>query len=397
MSNTVNIKDFIIEIEEKPIDNKKVRARTKEVTYEVVLENDMDFVIRRETSRTSKDLVILISRDLLYIKDNKTEKITQLDRLTAKHNMDNFFKDYNGGIVFEKVKWISALSLDKITNMVKSYESRELLRHGIVKYNKYYEGDLYKLLVKNKKLLKYINENFENLDMKFVDSVFFLLDKFNYNNAKYLVDIIKDAGIEMYNMDYMPPICKLLSTYSFDTNTFLDYIVYGFSAQGISGYRYDTYCTYGDYLRMNFQMYGKIKEKYPKYLKTQHDIIAKKYNLWTKYKDDLALLEISDTYKALEFNDNIYSIITPKTSADIVSEGVNNSNCVASYIRRIVSRESMVLFLRDNKDIDSSLVTVEVKDNKILQAKGYNNSKIKKEEEAFIKKWAKARELEVCI
>ena len=45
--------------------------------------------------------------------------------------------------------------------------------------------------------------------------------------------------------------------------------------------------------------------------------------------------------------------------------------------------------------IDESLVTIEVRDGQVFQARGYANRNLNKDESAFIKKWAKINELKI--
>ena len=45
------------------------------VVYEVVLENNTDFILRRQTQRVCRELVILVSQGLYYIRDCKTGAI----------------------------------------------------------------------------------------------------------------------------------------------------------------------------------------------------------------------------------------------------------------------------------------------------------------------------------
>lgn len=70
MEQTVKVKDFIIDLSKvkEPTATSK-KAVAPKVNYSLVLENDMDFVIKRKTSKTDKDLVFFSeSRFILYKK-----------------------------------------------------------------------------------------------------------------------------------------------------------------------------------------------------------------------------------------------------------------------------------------------------------------------------------------
>ena len=77
----VSVKDYIIDLssaQQKP-----------SVTYEVVLENNTDFILRRQTQKLCKELVILVSQGLYYIRDCKNGAI---DPVTAG-NLRSFLRD----------------------------------------------------------------------------------------------------------------------------------------------------------------------------------------------------------------------------------------------------------------------------------------------------------------
>ena len=51
--------------------------------------------------------------------------------------------------------------------------------------------------------------------------------------------------------------------------------------------------------------------------------------------------------------------------------------------------------MRYSDIINESLVTLEVKDGQVCQARGYANRDLTKEENLFVKKWAKAKGLNI--
>ena len=55
-TTTVSLKDYIIDL-----DNTQKKPA---VVYEVVLENNTDFILRRQTQRVCRELVILVSQGL---------------------------------------------------------------------------------------------------------------------------------------------------------------------------------------------------------------------------------------------------------------------------------------------------------------------------------------------
>lgn len=89
----VSLKDNIIDL-----DGAKQKPS---VAYEVVLENNTDFILRRQTQKVQKDLVILVSQGLYYIRDCKNGAI---DPVTIG-NLRSFLRDF--WIICKSLIWSS--------------------------------------------------------------------------------------------------------------------------------------------------------------------------------------------------------------------------------------------------------------------------------------------------
>lgn len=130
-------------------------------------------------------------------------------------------------------------------------------------------------------------------------------------------------------------------------------------------------------------------EKYPKYLRTRHDIVSKNYQVWSDEVDEVdfkARVEKGYAYKSGD-----YMMIVPTKADDVKNEGTDLHHCVASYVSRILDGTTQILFMREKAD--ESFVTVEVRANGIVQARGYNNRSITSDEEKWLKGFAKAKNL----
>ena len=72
------------------------------------------------------------------------------------------------------------------------------------------------------------------------------------------------------------------------------------------------------------------------------------------------------------------------------------SNCVSSYIDKVINGECHILFLRKKDSPDKSLVTIEVRNNQIVQARRKFNDPVNEEEQkvidAFNNKFEKVKE-----
>lgn len=139
-----------------------------------------------------------------------------------------------------------------------------------------------------------------------------------------------------------------------------------------------------DYARMMRQISPKF-DKYPAHFLTTHRIAARNYDrLQQKFDED----QFSDHIKPeMECSFGDYLFIYPKSPQDIKDEAVQQNNCVASYIKSVIDGRCDILFLRHKRDPDKSLVTIEVRDGKIVQALRRFNYAISPDEREAVKKW----------
>ena len=99
--------------------------------------------------------------------------------------------------------------------------------------------------------------------------------------------------------------------------------------------------------------YSENAEKREKYRKKRYKKLCRKY----------------------EFELDGWRIIVPKDEVEIIAEGKNLQHCVGGYAERHMEGHTTILFLRKADAPNTSLYTVEVHDNSIIQAHGYLNEK----------------------
>lgn len=126
-------------------------------------------------------------------------------------------------------------------------------------------------------------------------------------------------------------------------------------------------------------------DKYPRHFLTTHKIACRNYNRLKQNFDEIAFKErISPN---MECTIDGYSFIYPKSIQEIKDEAVAQHNCVASYISRVIDGQCHILFLRNAKTPEQSLCTIEVRDNRIVQAKLRFNDPVTTEIQNVIDKW----------
>lgn len=408
-ATAVKVKDFVIDIstiKEEVQKKKKAKAQSQQQpVYEVILQNNTDFVIHRKTSTTDKNFVFLISQGLFYLQDNKSKDVEELNEIRIR----TFFQFclHNKFEALTEVAWWNSERLGYMVELMTAIISipaiQKAYKHGIF-IERHRVSSFIDSIDNNIKLFKYCYDkcNESNINKTNVENILKLAteieQRINYNNAIYFIDRFCESNIKMNSIkDYRVGYDNFFNTikvYNLDFNRFIDYISSDLYAQGIAEFNADVLRIYQDFLRMQISLYGRVKEKYPKYLRTEHDIVALKVTVYEQHKKDLMLLNVVDNYKGLEFKDKEYCIILPESTINIVEEGVQQSHCVASYVDKVVNNETLIVFMRKVDEPEKSLVTVEVRNDCITQAKGFANRSLYKGEKEFLQKWAKKKELQ---
>ena len=237
------------------------------------------------------------------------------------------------------------------------------------------------------------------------------------HNVKISNDLIKfwkenpDAYNLAFQLEYLSLDDKDLnnilkwcdSRYNRDTHTYIrkSYVnilinKYGYNAKSLFLYL-DTLKTFEaidkmeylltelcDYANMMSTISPKF-DKYPRHFLTTHQIAVRNYNrLKKEFSEELFKKRINKDYECT-YKDYIF--IYPDCVQDIRDEAVSQNNCVASYIDRVIDGNCHILFLRKKSSPKDSLVTIEMRDNKIVQAKRRFNYPVTKEDQEAIDYW----------
>jgi len=131
-------------------------------------------------------------------------------------------------------------------------------------------------------------------------------------------------------------------------------------------------------------------EKYPKNFLTTHRIATRNYNRLKVTFEENSFCSMRD--KSLECTIDRWKFIYPETTQDIKDEAVQQNNCVASYIQRVINGECHILFMREKEFPDKSVVTLEIVDGKVVQARGKFNREVTREEREIIDRYNKRLE-----
>lgn len=177
---------------------------------------------------------------------------------------------------------------------------------------------------------------------------------------------------------------ELINEKRYNEKSLLRYIdwIMTYEAVGI----YNVVQNLSDYARMMSQISNKY-EKYPKHLLTSHQIAIRTYQRLRQQFDEINFSKRVNHKMDFRYKD--WAIIYPDSTQDIKDEAVQQNNCVASYIRSVIDGKCDILFLRKIGALNKSLVTVEVRDGKVVQCRRKYNWECTPEELDVLNRYEK--------
>lgn len=161
---------------------------------------------------------------------------------------------------------------------------------------------------------------------------------------------------------------------------------------------YDILVTWKDYFKMARDLEELAAHKgkqlspfplFPKDVVKMHDEVNDLYLNTKEEIDNEKFKDLYSTWFKYEYRGNKYSIVPPKDTLDLVNESNSLKHCVKGYAKRIISKETLVLFVRDTEDLDTPLYTLEINEESlsIKQLRGFENGKVPTEVNSFIDEW----------
>ena len=407
-TDAVTIKDYIIDIDST--------AAKSSTAYEVVLENNTDFIIKRWTRTTERELVILVSKGLYYIKDCKSGTV---DALTES-SLNSFLRDLKDNFIqLHQVHWLTMIfreSVELIMKVITDEQLTDMCRHNVL-VNMYDPSWYTPFWEQNSKLFTRLYRLFPNMADKrkyqtSIPVIFWIEDQYGANEAMYFAEKLVQSGISQLNFNHNDSCYRneaspsrnpgmfvkvMLSAYNINLRRFIDYILFDLYAQGYSVVEKDFFVEYLEYLRMQFDFYGKIKEKYPAHFKTQHDVIALKVNQAKLAAKCENFAEQNEAIQDLTYSGKGYCIVIPSKPEELADEGINLSHCVGDYIDRVANGECHILFLRRRAEPGRSLVTLQLSGRQICQAQGMNRRPITDQERKFLEHWGREKDIQIAV
>lgn len=199
----------------------------------------------------------------------------------------------------------------------------------------------------------------------------------------------KNELLRDYN--YINTISKVISDKEIDV--FLKYI----EKQNTNTNSYSDYLKACTYLGLDMML---PKNRYPHDFKRWHDIRIDEYHTAKALADKKERAElykkfatVAIKYEGLQYNRQAdFIMLIPHSPADLIREGEQLSHCVGrmGYDQKMAREETLIFFVRNITEPDKPFVTVEfsIKQHKILQCYGYDDTKPNESVLNFVnKKW----------
>ena len=276
----------------------------------------------------------------------------------------------------------------------------------------------------SKELLQYIQENFEEIDSSTLRRLHSEYNHGEYHIEKKLKEIGQDPefiGIFHYKSTrgyHRGPrqtkwafgtspesrtvrrnLISAIQEYNLDLIALSKWIKKQLNVdRNDVGYLFGSGNHYTDYLICEHDLCdGRLSKmnKYPENFRSQFHRVQEEYNAKRENIDEAKFEKQAEKNKTLEHVGRKYQITIPRKTQEIHYEAQCLQHCVRIYIPRVVNGETLILFLRDKKEPDEPLVTLEVKRGALVQAYGKNDKKPKKEHLDFLKIWCKSKNLQV--
>lgn len=133
---------------------------------------------------------------------------------------------------------------------------------------------------------------------------------------------------------------------------------------------------WSDYLRMLRTLECDLTDKYliyPNSLKREHDKASRKITQVRNEKINESFRQRAKENEKYEWENDRFKVLIPREITELYEEGRRLSHCVGSYGQYVADGSRIIAFIRRIDDVDTPLCTIEIRDNQIVQARGYSN------------------------
>lgn len=403
-------------------DRNEIKSQTKQSStkWQIATASYPDIVIEKVCANATKHLVIMPSQDAYYIKTTRRATCEpEYDRLTVE-TLQKFFvgldrtlriedenerwwiREFKKGMGFAR-SLCRYLSYDQISKMLcarmapifsdemfGSYQCGHLnMMSAQDAYNKF--SPLYKTFADEPETVDFINKN-----VGFIET---LVKKYGVDNARDFLVALRLSLAErsrtwiynryrQYSQDKYD-CSNFLETTNFSYPQLKEYILYTSVRMGFADCMDEFFKTWQDVCDMQLSIYGKVKEKYPEHLSSEHDKLSYIFRTRKKEIDERKFASRVKETKTFEMTVGDYVFLAPNTRDDFIDEATQQANCLASYVDKYIEGRCHIVFMRKRETPTDSLVTIELDKDGLYVVQKYqaHNRPCTDEQDKVIDRW----------
>lgn len=317
----------------------------------------------------------------------------------------NSFEDKNFGKFISHVAWKCSRNGQSIQNIGTVFQRMDEYKREEQIYSAgltltgasgsdYFKGTINEIPKGLVKILREIKEGVNNINISEYKAH---PDAFNYafnhefislskrDAYRFLMYICSDWDRNEHRYRIGNKFFNICERYGYTPKSLLNYIDYLVTYEAISpDYPSKILGEIDDNCNMLSQMSDKY-DRYPRHFLTSHQITSRTYQRWKEqFNEELFSKRVN---KKMEIVINGYKFIYPSKTEDIKKEAVQQSNCVVSYIDRVINGQCDIIFMRNANTPNESLVTVEIRNKKVVQARRRFNESVTDEQQKVLDKY----------
>lgn len=209
--------------------------------------------------------------------------------------------------------------------------------------------------------------------------------------------LTEETFVQIKNLGSMDAIYEIASNYNISFSKIIEYIDSCYNYQCIE--KNEAIRIWRDYLKMARDMTYRLDNKntkFPSSLKKEHDKAIFAYRVVEDEINKKRFTEQAEKNVRYEYSYEKLFVRVPRTPEEIIEEGTNQKHCVASYVNRVREGDTIVAFIRYKEFPNDSYFTIEIRDDVVVQVKGYTNCAPKdKDLLVFLNKFAAAKKLKL--
>lgn len=139
---------------------------------------------------------------------------------------------------------------------------------------------------------------------------------------------------------------------------------------------------------------------YPDDPREAHNRVLKEKTKYEERKFDEDISRFAQELANLKFEEKGLIIKPAESQKELIIESEKLDHCVRTYAKRMAKRETSIFFIRRKESQNEPYVTLELRNKKVIQCRGYKNNIRKPLEEkvkTFVNDWCREKNLISCF